>query len=68
MIPWITAAPHHSAFGPDGQPGDPRASARAKVLLDALAWWARALQQARAAGTLPPAALRLVAHQEGAGK
>jgi len=52
-IPWMTALPHHSAFGPDGQPGDPRTSARAKILLDA---------------TLPPAALRLLAHKEGAGK
>ena len=68
VIPWMTALPHHSAFGPDGQPGDPRTSATAKILLDDLAWRARALQQARAAGTLPPAALRLVAHKEGAGK
>jgi NAD(P)H-dependent FMN reductase len=58
----------HSAFGPAGQPNDPRTSAAAKILLDDLAWWARALQQARAAGTLPPAAFRLMAAKEGAGK
>lgn len=58
----------HSAFGPDGQPEDPRTSAAAKILLDDLAWWAKALQQARAAGTLPPAAFRLMAAREGAGK
>ena len=58
----------HSAFGPDGQPDDPRTSAAAKILLDDLAWWATALQQARAAGTLPPAAFRLMAARERAGK
>ena len=58
----------HSAFGPDGQPEDPRTSAAAKILLDDLAWWAKTLQQARAAGTLPPAAFRLMAAREGAGK
>jgi NAD(P)H-dependent FMN reductase len=58
----------HSAFGPRGQPNDPRTNAAAKILLDDLAWWARALQQARAAGTLPPAAFRLMAAKEGAGK
>jgi len=58
----------HSALGPDGQPHDPRTSAAAKILLDDLAWWAKALQQARAAGALPPAAFRLMAAKEGAGK
>lgn len=57
-----------NAFGPDGQPSDPRTSAAAKVLLDDLAWWATALQQARASGTLPPAAFRLRAAKEGAAK
>lgn len=58
----------HSAFGAVGQPNDPRTSAAANILLDDLAWWAKALQQARAAGTLPPAAFRLMAAKEGAGR
>jgi NAD(P)H-dependent FMN reductase len=57
-----------TAFGPDGQPGDPRTSAAAKILLDDLAWWAMALQQARSGGTLPPAAVRLMARHTGAAK
>jgi NAD(P)H-dependent FMN reductase len=57
-----------NAFDPDGQPNDPRTSAAAKILLDDLAWWAEALRQARAAGTLPPAAFRLMAASEGAGR
>ncbi len=36
--------------------------------VDILAWWAKALQQARTAGTLPLAAFRLMAATEGAGK
>jgi NAD(P)H-dependent FMN reductase len=58
--------PHvDDAFGPDGQPNDTRTSAAAKILLDDLAWWAAALKQARAQGTLPPAIMRLVAANEG---
>ncbi len=63
IIPFIGGA-----FGQDGQPNDPRTRAAAKILLDDLAWWARALQHARAAGTLPPAAFRLMAAKEGAEK
>jgi len=35
-----------NAFGPDGQPSDPRTSAAAKILLDDLVWWAKTLQEA----------------------
>ena len=56
------------AFGPDGQPSDPRTSAAAKILLDDLAWWAAALRQARAQGTLPPAIMRLMAANEAPAK
>jgi hypothetical protein len=56
------------AFGDDGQPGDHRTSAAVKILLDDLAWWAAALQQARARGTLPPAIMRLMGAQEGTGR
>ena len=52
------------AFDENGQPRDPRTSAAAKILLDDLAWWGRALQQARSQGTLPPAIVRLMAAQE----
>jgi NAD(P)H-dependent FMN reductase len=61
--------PHVSdAFSPDGQPSDPRISAAAKILLDDLAWWAAALKQARAQGTLAPAIMRLMAASEGAAR
>lgn len=63
VIPFIG-----DAFGPDGQPNDPRTSAAAKILLDDLAWWAGALQQARSKGTLPPAAVRLMATHAGAAR
>jgi len=52
------------AFGADGQPADHRTSAAAKILLDDLAWWGKALQQARSRGTLLPAIVRLMAAQE----
>jgi NAD(P)H-dependent FMN reductase len=63
VIPFV-----ETAFGPDGQPHDPHASAAAKILIDDLAWWADALQRARTAGTLPPAAFRLMAMKEGAAR
>jgi NAD(P)H-dependent FMN reductase len=56
------------AFGPDGQPRDDRTIAAAKILLDDLAWWGTALQQARSRGMLPPAIMRLMAAQKGAAK
>jgi NAD(P)H-dependent FMN reductase len=52
------------AFGEDGQPRDHRTRAAAKILLDDLAWWGTALQQARSRGTLPPAIVRLTAGHE----
>jgi len=57
-----------TAFGQDGQPADHRTTAAAKILLDDLAWWGTTLRQARSAGTLPPAAMRLRAASEGASK
>jgi NAD(P)H-dependent FMN reductase len=57
-----------SAFGPDGQPADHRTTAAAKIMLDDLAWWGTTLRQARSAGTLPPAIMRLVAASEGTAK
>jgi NAD(P)H-dependent FMN reductase len=63
VIPFIA-----EAFGDDGQPRDHRTSAAAKILLDDLAWWGTTLQQARSRGTLPPAIVRLMAAQQGAGK
>jgi NAD(P)H-dependent FMN reductase len=59
IIPFVGAA-----FGADGQPTDHRANAAAKILLDDLAWWGTTLRQARSAGTLPPAAMRLMAMSE----
>jgi NAD(P)H-dependent FMN reductase len=57
-----------TAFGPDGQPADHRTTAAAKIMLDDLAWWGRTLRQARSAGTLPPAIMRLMAASEGAAR
>ena len=61
IIPFVAGA-----FGPDGQPTDSGTGVAAKILLDDLAWWAAALQQARSDGMLPPAAFRLMAAQAGA--
>jgi NAD(P)H-dependent FMN reductase len=55
IIPFV-----ESAFGPDGQPADQRATAAAAIMLDDLAWWGTTLRQARSAGTLPPAIMRLM--------
>jgi hypothetical protein len=43
---------------PSARTGGPKisASAATKILLEDLQWWARAFQQAGAAGTLPPTA------------
>jgi len=57
-----------TAFGPDGQPAGHGTTAAAKILLDDLAWWGTTLRQARSAGTLPPAAMRLRAASEGTTK
>jgi NAD(P)H-dependent FMN reductase len=53
-----------TAFGQDGQPADHRTTAAAGIMLDDLAWWGTTLRQARSAGTLPPAAMRLMALSE----
>lgn len=56
LIPFV-----HNAFDETGTPRDPRVDRVAGIVLDDLAWWARALRDARGAGTLPPAQLRLMA-------
>ena len=61
IIPYV-----ETAFGPDGQPADRRTAAAATIVLDDLAWWGTTLRQARSAGTLPPAIVRLMAASEGA--
>jgi NAD(P)H-dependent FMN reductase len=53
VIPFV-----RTAFGADGEPADPEAGIRLQVMLDDLAWWSAALEQARAAGELTPGALR----------
>lgn len=47
------------AFGADGSPVNPLTSVALEILLDDLAWWSKALGQARAGGELQPGALRL---------
>lgn len=46
------------AFTADGEPADPAAEVSLQIALDDLAWWARALHQARAAGELVPGKVR----------
>jgi NAD(P)H-dependent FMN reductase len=53
VIPFVRAA-----FGADGEPSDPETGIRLQVMLDDLAWWSAALEQARAAGELTPGSLR----------
>jgi NAD(P)H-dependent FMN reductase len=53
VIPAVT-----SAFDAQGQPVDPMTNASADVMLDDLAWWSAALENARAAGELTPGILR----------
>jgi NAD(P)H-dependent FMN reductase len=43
----------HACFGEDGEPVDGDVGIAAKALLDQLEWWARALQDARAARAYP---------------
>ena len=45
-------------FDADGQPTDPATEISLQILLDDLAWWAAALQNARAAGELIPGKVR----------
>ena len=53
VIPFV-----RTAFGADGEPSDPETGIRLQVMLDDLAWWSTALEQARAAGELTPGSLR----------
>ena len=46
------------AFSPDGEPADPATEVSLEIALDDLAWWARALHAARAAGELIPGKIR----------
>lgn len=45
-------------FDEDGHPSDPATEVSMQILLDDLAWWAAALQKARAAGQLVPGKVR----------
>jgi NAD(P)H-dependent FMN reductase len=47
------------AFDAAGQPKNPITNAAADIMLDDLAWWTAALDQARAGGELVPGAFRL---------
>jgi NAD(P)H-dependent FMN reductase len=49
------------AFDEDGTPRNHVADISLKVTLDDLAWWAKALEQARAGGEYPPAGFRIQA-------
>ena len=53
VIPFV-----RTAFGADGEPTDPETGIRLQIMLDDLAWWSAALEQARAAGELTPGTLR----------
>jgi len=53
VIPFV-----RTAFGDNGEPVNPETGIRLQVMLDDLAWWSSALEQARAAGELTPGTLR----------
>jgi NAD(P)H-dependent FMN reductase len=53
VIPFV-----RTAFGDNGEPVNPETDIRLQVMLDDLAWWSSALEQARAAGELTPGTLR----------
>jgi len=53
VIPFV-----RTAFGDDGEPVDPETGIRLQVMLEDLAWWSSALEQARAAGELLPGTFR----------
>jgi NAD(P)H-dependent FMN reductase len=53
LIPFVT-----NAFDTEGQPTSPALNVGLSVMLDDLAWLAKALKIARAGGAPPPAALR----------
>jgi NAD(P)H-dependent FMN reductase len=48
------------AFGPDGEPVNPRTEAALRVMRDDLAWWTSALDRARADGELLPGNARFM--------
>jgi NAD(P)H-dependent FMN reductase len=54
LIPYV-----NDAFDAEGRPVDPAAHASLDVMLDDLAWWSSALEQARSAGELTPGRFRL---------
>lgn len=49
----------NDAFNDAGRPTNPITNAALTVALDDLAWWSTALEQARAAGELPPGRARM---------
>jgi NAD(P)H-dependent FMN reductase len=53
VIPFV-----RTAFGENGEPVDPETGIRLQVMLDDLAWWSAALEQARAEGELTPGTFR----------
>jgi NAD(P)H-dependent FMN reductase len=53
VIPFV-----RTAFGDNGEPVNPETDIRLRVMLEDLAWWSSALEQARAAGELTPGTLR----------
>jgi NAD(P)H-dependent FMN reductase len=53
VIPFV-----NSAIDDHGEPVDPTATVKLKIMLDDLAWWSSALEKARADGELPPAMFR----------
>jgi NAD(P)H-dependent FMN reductase len=53
LIPFV-----QNAFDGVGLPTNPATETALAVTLDDLAWWSKALEQARAQGELPPAAFR----------
>ena len=53
VIPFV-----RTAFGDNGEPVNPETDIRLQVMLDDLAWWSSALEQARAEGELTPGTLR----------
>jgi hypothetical protein len=55
-----------NAVGPDGHPVNRMTSAALSILLDDLAWWAKALANARSAGQLQPGGMRLIAARSAA--
>jgi NAD(P)H-dependent FMN reductase len=53
VLPYVA-----TAFDAEGRPTNPATDISLQVMLDDLAWWTTALENARAAGELPPGSLR----------